>query len=176
MAGLCGYLLAHKGRAPHRRAYLLLGSIIIANLPDLDVVPVLLLGDVTSLHRQWTHSLVAALAFGLLAGGLAKGTKHSGLFYGIWGGAVYLSHIILDMLLDDPSAPHGVLLLWPYSESYFMFHFTPFTSFRYIGPNLGIIRMFLKPHNVATMVREVALMTPWVCLAAYLGGRLWRKG
>ena len=175
LAGLCGYLLAKEGSASPRREYFLFGSMVIANLPDLDLVPRLLLGDSSSLHRQWTHSLIAALAFGLLIAALAKAWKGSGIFYGLWGGALYLSHIVLDMLLDDPSPPHGVQLLWPFSDSYFMFHFTPFASFSYGHPNVGIITMFFLPHNLATMGRELVLMTPWVGLGAYIGPRLWRK-
>ena len=173
LAGLCGYLLAKNGPTSHRREYLLLGSIVIANLPDLDLAPRLLFGDVSLLHRQWTHSLVAALGFGLLIGIFARWWKTDGIFYGVWGGAVYLSHIVLDMLLNDPSPPHGVQLLWPFSESYFMSPVTPFTSFSY--SNLGIIGMFFVPHNIATMARELVLMAPWVGLAAYIGRRLWRK-
>jgi inner membrane protein len=153
----------------------LAASVVIANLPDLDVVPVLLLSDVPSFHRQWTHSLVAATGFGLLLGALARWWNGNGVFYGVWGGAVYLSHIVLDLLLDDPSPPHGVQLLWPFSYSYYISPLTPFTSFSYGHPELGIITIFWRPHNVATMVREVFLMLPWVALAAYTGRRLWRN-
>jgi inner membrane protein len=175
LAGLCGYFLAGNQPLSHRREYLLLGSVVIANLPDLDLVPVLFFGDISSLHRQWTHSLVAAVGFGLLMGVLARWWKADGIFYGAWSGAVYLSHVLLDMLLDDPSPPHGVQLLWPFSESYFMSPYTPFNSFSYRIPQVGIVMMFLQPHNLATMAREVVLMTPWVGLAAYVGRRLWRK-
>jgi inner membrane protein len=175
LAGLCGYFLAQNASVPHRREYLLISSIIIANLPDLDVLPVLLLGDAPSFHRQWTHSLIAAAGFALLLAGLAGWQKSEKIFFGIWGGAVYLSHILLDMLLNDPSPPHGVKLLWPFSESYYIFSFTPFASFHYGDPTVGIISMFFLPHNVATMVREVFLMAPWVALAAYAGGRFWRR-
>jgi inner membrane protein len=153
----------------------LLGSVVIANLPDLDLVPVLLFGNVSSFHRQWTHSLFAAVGFGLLIGGLARWWKGDWIFYGTWGGAVYLSHIVLDLLLDDPSPPHGVQLLWPFSETYFMSPFTPFTSFTYGHPEAGIITMFFLPHNLATMAWELLLMTPWVGVSAYVGGKRWRK-
>jgi hypothetical protein len=56
-----------------------------------------------------------------------------------------------------------------------MFPFTPFASFSYGHPGLGIIAMFFLPHNVATMTREVFLMAPWVGLAAYARGRLRKK-
>ncbi len=148
---------------------------VIANLPDLDLIPRLLFGEISSLHRQWTHSLIAALAFGLLIAGLARFWKGNSTFYGLWGGIIYLSHIVLDMLLDDPSPPHGVQLLWPISMSYFMSPITPFTSFSYGDPKVGIIGMFFLPHNIATMTREFSLMAPWVALAAYIGRWLWRR-
>ena len=175
LAGLCGYFISRHRPVTYRREYLLLGSVIIANLPDLDLLPVLFFGATSSSHRQWSHSLIAALGFGILIGVLAKWRKADGVFYGIWGGAVYLSHIVLDLLLDDPSPPHGIQLFWPFSESYFMAPFTPFTSFSYGHPEPGIITMFFLPHNLATMARELILMTPWVGLAAYAGRGLGRK-
>jgi inner membrane protein len=175
LAGLCGYFLARHSPLSYRREYFLLSSVIIANLPDLDLVPRLLFGNVSSLHRQGTHSLLAALICGLLIAGLARCFKGNAIFYGVWGGAVYLSHIVLDMLLDDPSPPHGVQLFWPFSKSYVMSPVTPFTSFSYSNPEIGIIGMFFVPHNVATMARELVLMAPWVALTAYIGRRLWRK-
>jgi inner membrane protein len=175
LAGFCAYLLAKNGHVRSRREYLFISSVVIANLPDLDLIPRLLFGEISSLHRQWTHSLIAALAFGLLIAGLVRFWKGNSTFYGLWGGIVYLSHIVLDVLLDDPSPPHGVQLLWPFSESYFMSPVTPFTSFSYSNPKVGIIGMFFVPHNLATMARELALMAPWVALAAYVGRRVWRK-
>ena len=175
LAGISAYLLAKNGHVRCRREYLFICSVVIANLPDFDLIPRLLFGETSSLHRQWTHSLIAALAFGLLIAGLARFWQGNSTFYGLWGGTVYLSHIILDMLLDDPSPPHGVQLLWPFSESYFMSPITPFASFSYSNPKVGIIGMFFVPHNLATMARELALMAPWVALAAYVGRRVWRK-
>jgi inner membrane protein len=175
MAGLCGFFLAGNRSLSVRREYLLLSSILISNLPDLDLAPRLLFSDISSLHRQWTHSLVAALGFGLVMGVLGRWWKRDGIFYGIWGGAVYLSHIVLDMLLDDPSPPHGVQLFWPFSDSYFMSPYTPFTSFSYSNSGIGFFMMFFLPHNLATMARELILMVPWVGLAAYIGQWVWRK-
>jgi inner membrane protein len=174
LAGLCGYMLARSRAVPLRQPWLFVGAVLIANLPDLDLLPAFLFGGFSSLHRQWTHSLAAAVVFALLSGAVAKRVRSSGILWGVWGGAVYSSHIVLDMLLDDPSFPRGVQLFWPFSESYFIFSFTPFASFRY-GRNLGIVTMFFEPHNVATMIRETVLMTPWVILAAYLGGWFWKR-
>jgi inner membrane protein len=175
LAGIAAYLLARNGHVGCRREYLFICSVVIANLPDLDLIPRLLFGETSSLHRQWTHSLTATFGFGLLIAGLARFWQGNSTFYGLWAGTVYLSHIVLDMLLDDPSPPHGVQLLWPFSESYFISPITPFASFSYTNPKIGIIGMFFVPHNLATMARELALMAPWVALAAYFGRRLWRR-
>jgi inner membrane protein len=174
LAGVCGYFLVRKWPSLYRREYLLVGAILIANLPDLDILP-LLLFEIRSVHRQWTHSLVAAAGFAILFGGLSSRWNGRGIFYGTWGGAVYLSHILLDMLLDDPSPPHGVKLLWPFTNSYFIFSFTPFASFSYGNPDVNIIEMFFLPHNLATMARELFLLTPWVALACFIGNRLWKE-
>jgi inner membrane protein len=148
LAGVCGYFLVRKWPSLYRREYLLVGAILIANLPDLDILP-LLLFEIRSVHRQWTHSLVAAAGFAILFGGLSSRWNGRGIFYGTWGGAVYLSHII--------------------------FSFTPFASFSYGNPDINIIEMFFLPHNLATMARELFLLTPWVALACFIGNRLWKE-
>src|SRR5512145_3397672 len=115
LAGLCGYMLVRQGVAPVRQRWLVVaGAIAIANLPDLDVLPALVCGG-GSAHRQWSHSLMAALAFGGLTAIVAKRLGSSAVHWGTWGGLLYFSHIVLDMLLDDPSLPRGVQLLWPFS-------------------------------------------------------------
>lgn len=175
LAGLCVYLVARNRFPAGQQSRFVIGSIAVAILPDLDLIPVFLFDDAKSFHRQWTHSLAAAAAFGLLIGALARWWSADGVFYGLWSGAVYVSHVLLDFLLDDPTPPYGIQLLWPFSQSYFMSPIAPFRGFTYGGPDLGVITMFFVPDNLATMAREVVLMTPWVLAAAYGGRRLWRK-
>jgi len=152
----------------HRRWWVFVVSVVIAILPDFDFLPGLLLGDLRAFHHQASHSLTAVVIVSLLITGLARRWNLNGMAWGIWGGGLYLSHIILDLLVNDPSSPFGVQLLWPFSESYFISPVTPFASFDYFDQTAGMISAMLSVHNFQTMVREILLMAPLVGLTWYV--------
>ena len=87
---------------------------------------------------------------------------------------MYLSHVVLDLLVNDPSPPFGVQLLWPFSELYFISPITPFAGFDYFDPAAGVVRTLLSSHNLTTMFREILLMAPFVglcwCVGNYCSG------
>ena len=112
LAGVSGFLLARNYMAPRQQKSLLVGSVVNAVLPDLDVVPgLVLLGDPGALHHQATHSIPAAVMAALVVGYLARCRNANGVWWGMWGCGVYLSHAILDLFVDDSTPPFGVQLL-----------------------------------------------------------------
>ncbi|MBE7381507.1 MAG: metal-dependent hydrolase [Leptolyngbya sp. SIO1E4] len=136
LAGYLGYqLMPTLPIKPQSNKGLMWGAIAIANLPDLDFLPGLLVGDAFAFHRQGSHTLIAAIAVGSLvalgmglsgkglAGRWRKQTsgfsKFQWLWWGIWAMAVYLGHLCLDLLMADPTPPFGLQLLWPFSEAFF---------------------------------------------------------
>ncbi|MCZ6623216.1 MAG: metal-dependent hydrolase [Deltaproteobacteria bacterium] len=169
LAGLCGFMLAQNHVNIHRWGWFLVGSVVIANLADLDFLPGMLLGDLRTFHHQASHSLTAVVIVSLLISGLTKGCGLNRVALGIWGGVLYLSHIVLDLLVNDPSPPFGVQFLWPFSETYFISPITPFASFDYFNPTIGILTSLLSVHNLNTIIWETVLMTPLVGLAWYVG-------
>jgi inner membrane protein len=169
LAGLCGYMVAKDYGLPRRQGWLLIVSVVIPNLADIDFLPGLLLGDPRIVHRQVTHSIVAAIIVGLLIGCLASRWRLSGTWWGIWGGGLYLSHIILDLLVADSNPPLGLQFLWPFSGEYFIAPVTPFPGFDYYSPAIGMVRTLLSFDNLESMLREVVLMAPFVGLAWYYG-------
>lgn len=169
LAGFCGFALIRGQVAPVRVSRALFLSFLISQLPDLDILPGLLVENPSLYHHKGTHSLVAALIVGLLIGALANRWKLSAATWAIWGGGLYLCQVFLDMLVDDPSPPLGVQLLWPFSEQYYIAPFTPFERFDYGHPTLDFIGAVMSSHNLGTALREVVLMAPFVGLAWYLG-------
>lgn len=111
----------------------------------------------------------AVVIVSLLITGLARRLNLNGLAWGIWGGSLYLSHIILDLLVNDPSPPFGVQLLWPFSDTYFISPITPFASFDYFDPTIGILTSLISVHNFNTIIRETILMAPLLGLACLVG-------
>ena len=169
LAGVCGFMVVQKHLVPHRQKWLLFGAVVLASLPDFDFLPGLLLGDPRSFHHQGTHSLAAVAIVSLVAGGVARRWKLNGTAWGFWAGGLYLSHLVLDFLVNDPSPPFGVQLLWPFSESYFISPITLFARFDYFDPAVGMLTPLLSFHNLGAMLQEIALMAPFLGLAWYIG-------
>jgi len=89
---------------------------------------------------------------------------------------MYLSHVVLDLLVNDPSPPFGVQLLWPFSESYFMSPVTPFARFDYFDSAVGMVKSLFSIHNLGTMLREILLIGPLLGLAWFVGKYCSRGG
>ena len=162
-------MAARKHIAPHRRRWLLVGSLVITSLADFDVFAGLLVGDPRIFHHQASHSLAVALLFGLLMGGLANLWKLNGIGWGIWGGGLYLSHIVLDLLVNDPTPPFGIQLLWPISDAYFISPITPFGGFHYYDPAKGMARTILGFDNFMLILQEIVFIAPFAALAWFFG-------
>jgi membrane-bound metal-dependent hydrolase YbcI (DUF457 family) len=160
-------MIVHKRVMPCKGGWLLIGAVVLANLPDCDFLFGLMLGDPRLFHHQATHSLTAALAVGLLLGCLMSRWRLNGILWGIWGTGLYLSHVVFDILVNDPTPPFGIQLLWPFSEAYFISPIIPFARFDYFDPAKGMVRTLLSIHNLGTVLREILLMVPFVGLAWY---------
>lgn len=169
LAGLCGFLLAKHRVAPSKQGWLLVISVVIANVPDFDALSGLLLGDPRIFHHQGTHSFAAVVMVGLSIGGIAGWRKLDRTMWALWGGGLYLSHAVLDSFVNDPNPPFGVQLLWPFSETYFISPITPFAPFDYFDPVVGVIGALFSFQNIVTMLGEIILMSPLVGVAWYVG-------
>jgi membrane-bound metal-dependent hydrolase YbcI (DUF457 family) len=124
---------------------------LVAVAPDLDV----LLGW----HRGAWHSLTAAVAVGVLAGLVARirGRQHAVALGGMCS-LVWMSHLALDWLGADYSAPRGLTVFWPFSQTYFESGLDVFSSIsrRYWLPD----EFFLA--NARSIGRELAILLPLV--------------
>jgi hypothetical protein len=118
-----GYLIYRQARTPgdKRRIgplpWLLLITVVVSNLPDLDFIAGILFGDLWAYHNQITHSLVVGTGVSLLAAGLTwLLMRHSfGRWYAIFSLSYYL-HIIMDFFTYKT---RGIMLFWPLSEARF---------------------------------------------------------
>jgi inner membrane protein len=170
IAGFCGLLLAPKGAIPKPPLNTLLASVVLANLPDIDILPGLFLGNPAIFHRQGTHSIAASILVGILVSILSRWNRASAKFIrlGVWATALYFSHIVLDLLVTDPSPPRGLQLFWPFSDAYFISPITVFGGFNYFNPEMGMLRSILRANNLITVLREIALMMPIYLCVHYL--------
>jgi inner membrane protein len=158
LAGLAvGWAVAAPGASPRRAAAPMLCAAIAA-APDLD----LLLG----IHRMYFHSLGAVFVV-LLVARVALGPGQWRLSVAI--AAAWGSHLFLDWLGNDTSAPYGLMALWPFSDAYYQSSLKIFDA---VSRRYWLPQEFVW-HNVAAAAKEIVIVGPFA-LAAFALAR-WRQ-
>lgn len=155
---------------------------VIANAPDLDMVPGVLLGDPNRFHHGPSHSLGMTLLVSLAAAALAwwgwrwplRGRLGSTAVGGtaVMVGALWASHVVLDTLTHDPSEPVGVPILWPlWGGTLLLWPWFP-RVMKASGPAgpWEFVLSLLHPHNLWAAAVEVATLTPVVAALLW-----WRR-
>jgi inner membrane protein len=156
----------------------------IAVLPDADLLYL-------PIHRTVTHSIGATILVTILAIAVTgkvtrlstlrraqvpgRGSTHPGAHVA-WGlvlmcAAAHSSHLLLDWLGADPSAPFGIQALWPFSHRWFIsgLDLFPPTERRHVLSAASIAI------NLRAAGREIAIMGP-IVLALALWRRCGRRG
>jgi hypothetical protein len=166
---LAGYALARFASRPDQRELAMMAlAVVMANAPDGDFIPGLLVGMPALYHQSITHSLgfgiiasaAAAAAFGLRAGAFATTFRLCLL--------AYASHLALDFLGSDARPPYGQPLLWPLSDAYFSGpQVLPGVRHARSGSasTLQWLGGILDPVNLGAVVVETALLLPFVYAA-----------
>ena len=100
---------------------LLLVSVFMANAPDFDFLPGILLGTPALFHQGITHSLGLAIAASLVVATFFQ-VRHSWHFPKIFGVCLisYTSHLLLDFFGPDRRFPFGIPALWPITTRVFI--------------------------------------------------------
>jgi hypothetical protein len=130
----------------------------IAAAPDLD----LLIG----LHRMYVHSIGATLVV-LVVARLTLGPGQWRLALAL--AAAWGSHLLLDWLGNDTSAPFGLMALWPFSDAYYQSSFGLFDA---VSRRYWLPQEFIW-HNLAAAMKEIVIIGPFA-LAAF-GLARWRR-
>jgi inner membrane protein len=117
-----GYLVyeAMRPAGPHRVG-LLATAIVLANAPDLDFLPGLLMGTPTVFHRGLTHSLAGVVMVALGAWWCARWARPpewSAVRMARFAAVAFASHLLVDYFTVDAVPPYGARFLWPVSEAY----------------------------------------------------------
>lgn len=126
-------------------------------LPDID----LLIG----VHRGPTHSLGAAAIAGAAAGAVRYLGGHprsmrATLTVAMACAAAFGSHVLLDWLSSDNSAPIGIMALWPLDRGYYVsdLHLFMAISRRYYQGWTFVWQ------NIVAIARELAILVPTVVI------------
>ncbi len=139
-----------------------LSYVIVANVPDLDIIPGMLKGDINLYHHQITHTLFFAALFtlGVYVFYRPRGEKIT-LRKVLPFFLLYLSHLVLDFFAVDTKPPYGEELFWPFTANYYISSVTPFLDIVRGRTLLSAINM----HNLKAVLVEIAAFGPILLVA-----------
>jgi membrane-bound metal-dependent hydrolase YbcI (DUF457 family) len=117
-----GYLVYEALRpAGAHRPGLLAAAVGVANAPDLDYLPGLVLGYPGAYHRGFTHTVGAVAVVAAVAAvvvwrlGTGRALRAAG-----WAAALWTSHLVVDYFTVNVGPPSGARFLWPFSARYWI--------------------------------------------------------
>lgn len=162
-----GYIIFRASREGSKEAHerrvgivpqLLFVTVGLSLLPDLDVLPGLLFGDLQKYHNNFTHSFLFELGVAILIGGLVKIVRRSGFsrWFGI-SAMAYELHVLMDMFTHG----RGVMAAWPFLTE----RIEPPTVLFY---GLRWSEGFLTPKHFITLATELATALLVVLVAVVL--------
>ena len=132
-------------------------------LPDLDLVAGLYVGDFWTYHRAASHSVTAALAFGLVALlALLLFRARRPVYAATTLFLVYFSHLALDSMMLDSSSKGGIALLWPWLDTRFQ------TPIPLVPAGRYQLSEVLSLANAAVVLWEAVVFVPLAALVVTL--------
>lgn len=140
--------------------------IFLANLPDADFLPGILVGRPNLFHHGIFHSLGAAVAIAVAGGWLFSRKKN--IFWpaalGIF--SLFAFHLLLDYFSWDFVAPYGLPLFWPLSGRYFIAARPFFLNITRSAASGDFFASLFNRHNLAAALREVIALGSLALAAA----------
>jgi inner membrane protein len=185
-AGVAAFLVFRDDSANRlsrtKRAALLLLVVFAANVPDLDFIPGMVVGEPNRFHHGVSHSLLASGALAMILYWsvrryFAELSKKSLLFILI---AASASHPLLDYLSIDTMPPYGVPLLWPVSGEYLISPVLVFLDVTRLGEsNAAFFTSVLNQHNLYAAVLEscfaaALIIAAWAVRQPSRSNQFWR--
>lgn len=140
----------------------LLGTLLFfVVLPDIDFVFGFMVGDPNRYHHQFTHSFFFVILAGLIGGYLfAKWRQQSA----VYSSAIFISagitHVILDVLALDTSAPYGCPLFWPFSNQFMISPVVIFSDVSRASDTRTFFASLFNIHNLKTVLIEIGILAP----------------
>lgn len=144
---------------------------VSVNFADFDFLPGLLVGDINRFHRSITHSLLAALIFGLAVLLLARLLRAPAVRAGLIAAGLYTTHLLLDFLSGNPSEASGQPFLWPFLSEDVMSPWSPLAGVFHGVPGDGVwqfLQTLLSWHNLEVIVIELLVFAPFFLVARRL--------
>jgi len=132
--------------------------IFLANLPDADFLPGIILGRPNLYHHGIFHSLGAALAVAAIGGWFFYLNKKRFRATALGIFLVFYFHLILDFFALDFVSPYGLPLLWPFSGRYFIAAKPIFLNITRSAQSHDFLASLFSRHNLGAALREIILL------------------
>ncbi len=132
---------------------------LTAVLPDLDLL--------TSVHRGPTHGVGSAAIAGIVGWAVwplvdvERRSPRERLRFAVAIAAAYATHILLDWLSADTSAPVGLMALWPFSRRYYE---PPLHLFLSVNRRYWLLNAWMA--NIRAVALELLILVPLFWAAA----------
>jgi len=144
--------------------------IIVANAPDLDFLPGLLLGEPNLYHHGISHSIGFGFLVSLVAAWLITRKGETSFRYELFFlSFCFGTHLILDFLSMDARPPYGIPVLWPFSSAYYMVPILPPVNHSMLDH--ATIGQFFSDafslHNLYVIGLEILLTVPFIFILVW---------
>lgn len=176
LGGYAVYNFSSVASTNNNRVKLAFLCIFMANSPDLDFLPGILIGRPALYHHQTTHSLGFALIASLVISAFFSiRTKPFSQVFSLCF-ISYLSHIVIDLFESSGHLGHrgGMPLFWLVSTDKFSSPTTLYLAFHYERLASASIIEWIKSmfdlYNFSAIMHEVVLILPFIFL-----GQLYRR-
>jgi inner membrane protein len=130
---------------------LTLACAALAAAPDLDL-------PFGRFHRTATHSLISVVVVAGIAGLVAARARLPVKRIVIMCAAAWATHLLVDWLSADQSAPRGIQLLWPFDARWFISEWDLFLG----SERRQLFSAATMRRNVEAIAGEVAILMPIV--------------
>lgn len=138
--------------------------VFLANLPDADFLPGIILGFPNFYHHGIFHSLGAALAVAAAMGWISFQKKRHFWQLSAITFLIFYSHLLLDFFSKDFAAPYGLPLFWPFLNKYYISAHPIFLNITRSDRSVNFFSSLLNRHNLEAALREILLLGGLVLL------------
>lgn len=141
-----------------KKGILLLILVGLANLPDLDFLPGIFIGQPNYYHHGPSHSIFLALIAALAVYAITNKyfNELDNKKYSLMLIVTAISHTLLDYFSRDTGHPYGVPLLWPLDNTYYISTVSLFSDIQRSGePGMAFILSIFNTHNLIAIAGEL---------------------
>ena len=173
LAGYVVYRCSGKTKIPERFILMII-CIVMANTPDLDFLPGILIGQPALYHQGLTHSLGFAVMASLGIAGIFSFKKK--MFSVVFKVCFlsYASHLVIDIFGPDGRLPYGIPLFWPISGAHVISPVQLFPGAHHASSTSASLQEWLygvfSLHNLGAIAIEIIIIVPFLFL-----GQLYRR-